>query len=163
MSLVKVYIIKSSLYSSLNFDPSLHLWTSLYVRGQLKIDYFRELQVPIKNLLRLATSTSSFSSIALQQGKVDSQLAAVPLSAWALANLVYLASSSGKSISEVKEFSGQFVTGLVYQDYVQGLCCLLEDLKPWIEANRQRRRAQKLANEDDEEKGLDDTKSVGVG
>lgn len=115
------------------------------------------LQVPIRNLLRMATSTSPLPSLPSQQGKVDAQLAGVPLSAWALANLVYLASDSATT-------NGHFVKGLVSQEYVQALYCLLEDLNPWIETTRKRRKAERNANEDeDDEEAVDGTKSVGVG
>lgn len=84
------------------------------------------MQVPIRSLLRVATSTSAIPSLPSRQGKVDSQLAGVPLSAWALSNLVCLASHTVKD-------NAQFVNGLVIQDYVQALNCLLEDLNSWIE------------------------------
>lgn len=114
------------------------------------------LQVPIRNLLRMATSTSPLPSLPSQQGKVDSQLAGVPLSAWALANLVYLAADSATT-------NGHFVKGLVSQEYVQALYCLLEDLNPWIETTRKRRKAERNANEDEDNEAVDGTKSVGVG
>lgn len=117
---------------------------------------FSHMQVPIRNLLRVATATSALPSLPSQQGKVDSQLAGVPLSAWALSNLVCLASHTVKD-------NAQFVNGLVCQDYVQALSCLLEDLNPWIETTRKRRKTEKNTSEDDDDKDVEDTKSVGIG
>ncbi|KAG0632524.1 hypothetical protein M758_1G333800 [Ceratodon purpureus] len=112
--------------------------------------------VPIRSLLRVATSTSAIPSLPSRQGKVDSQLAGVPLSAWALSNLVCLASHTVKD-------NAHFVNGLVIQDYVQALNCLLEDLNSWIEATRKRRKDEKIAIENEDDKDAEDTKSVGIG
>lgn len=114
------------------------------------------MQVPIRSLLRVATSTSAIPSLPSRQGKVDSQLAGVPLSAWALSNLVCLASHTVKD-------NAQFVNGLVIQDYVQALNSLLEDLNSWIEATRKRRKDEKIAIENKDDKDAEDTKSVGIG
>ena len=114
------------------------------------------MQVPIKNLLRVATAISALPSLPSQQGQVDCKLAGVPLSAWALSNLVCLASHTVKA-------SPQFVNGLVCQDYVQALSYLLEDLNPWIESTRKRRRAEKNASEEEDEDDVGDTKSIGIG
>ncbi|KAG0594060.1 hypothetical protein M758_UG044400 [Ceratodon purpureus] len=116
----------------------------------------RSFGVPIKNLLRVATATSALPSLPSHQGKVDSQLAGVPLAAWALSNLVCLASNS-------IEDTAQFVNGLVCQDYVQALSCLLEDLNPWIETTCKHRRAGKNASEEDDENDVEDINFVGIG
>nr|PNR53004.1 hypothetical protein PHYPA_009379 [Physcomitrium patens] len=116
----------------------------------------RSFGVPIRNLLRIATATSALPCLPSFQGKVDSKLAGVPLSAWALSNIVCLASHTVKD-------SLQFVNGLVCQDYVQALCYLLEDLNPWIETTRKRRKAEKNAAEDADDRDDEDTKAVGVG
>lgn len=114
------------------------------------------MQVPIRNLLRVATATSALPSLPSQQGKVDCQLAGVPLSAWAFSNLVCLASHTVKDNS-------QFVNGLVCQDYVQALSFLLEDLNPWIETTRKCKKAEKNAGEDEADNDVEDTKAVGIG
>jgi hypothetical protein len=132
------------------------LWDGLVLRGMNLIVKISHMQVPIKNLLRVATATSALPSLPSQQGKVDCQLAGVPLSAWALSNLVCLASHTVKD-------TPQFVIGLVCQDYVQALSCLLEDLNPWIETTRKRRRAEKSASEEEDENDVEATKSVGIG
>ncbi|XP_024365783.1 E3 ubiquitin-protein ligase UPL7 isoform X2 [Physcomitrium patens] len=116
----------------------------------------RSFGVPIRNLLQMARTSSALPSIPSQQGKVDRNLAGVPLSAWALSNIVCLA-------SHTLEKNSQFVNGLVCQEYVQALCCLLEDLNPWIETIQKRKKAEKIAGEGEDDRSVQGSKIIGIG
>jgi hypothetical protein len=113
----------------------------------------RALGVPISSLLvRLASSTSS--SLNSQLGRADAQLGGVPFSAWALGNVVCLAMDSPQSKGDAgREFSAHFVSGLICEEYVQALCCLLDDLDPWLDVKRKRQREEKAVSKDNEDVG----------
>eukprot|EP01018_Ginkgo_biloba_P039591 Gb_22218 [translate_table: standard] len=69
----------------------------------------------------------------------------IPSAAWVLVNIVNLATVSVQS----SEYTQQFVKGLDCREYVFALCCILEDLMPWVENNRQLKRKV----DEDEEPG----------
>lgn len=100
----------------------------------------------MKGLFKIAFSASSFSSPALIPVKGEPQYEEVPCSAWALANVVNLASASGQGTNRSREFGHQFVKDLICEEYVQALCCLLDDLTPWIE-NENRKHVDHETNE----------------
>lgn len=98
----------------------------------------------------MASSTSS--SLNLQLGRADAQLGGVPFSAWALGNVVCLAMDSPQSKGDAgREFSAHFVSGLICEEYVQALCCLLDDLDPWLDVKRKRQREEKAVSKDNED------------
>lgn len=111
--------------------------------------------VPIRNMIQAATTSSALPSLSSQQGKVDCKLAGVPLSAWALSNLVCLSSHTVND-------NARFVNGLICQEYVQALCCLIEDLNPWVESTRKRKMAEKSANEEEDDRDVEDNKIIRI-
>lgn len=94
--------------------------------------------------MKVATSASSTG----QLSKGEQEFSHYPLSLWALANLVSLAhGSSAKRI----DADGHFVKGLVLEEYVLALCCLLNDLTPWVESKQQECLKSRYSNEDTDE------------
>lgn len=106
-------------------------------------------------MIQAATTSSALPSLSSQQGKVDCKLAGVPLSAWALSNLVCLSSHTVND-------NARFVNGLICQEYVQALCCLIEDLNPWVESTRKRKMAEKSANEEEDDRDVEDNKIIRI-
>ncbi|CAM6107607.1 unnamed protein product [Calypogeia fissa] len=104
----------------------------------------RTFGVSINGLVKVATAASSSG----QLSKGEQELAHYPISLWALANVVSLACGS---VMKKIEFNGQFVKGLVLEEYVQALCCLLNDLAPWVERKQQETLKSTYAGEDIEE------------
>lgn len=117
---------------------------------------FSLMQVPIRDPPQIVTATSVLPCLPSFQGRVDCELVDVPLSAWALSNVVCLASHTLKH-------NPRFMKSSPCQKYVQALCCLLEDLNMWIETIRKRREAEKSVSEEEGDKDVENTKNVVIG
>nr|XP_024374884.1 E3 ubiquitin-protein ligase UPL7-like isoform X3 [Physcomitrium patens]XP_024374886.1 E3 ubiquitin-protein ligase UPL7-like isoform X3 [Physcomitrium patens] len=116
----------------------------------------RFFEVPIRDPPQIVTATSVLPCLPSFQGRVDCELVDVPLSAWALSNVVCLASHTLKH-------NPRFMKSSPCQKYVQALCCLLEDLNMWIETIRKRREAEKSVSEEEGDKDVENTKNVVIG
>ncbi|KAJ7524180.1 hypothetical protein O6H91_18G080700 [Diphasiastrum complanatum] len=98
----------------------------------------------------LSQGTGAFCSPSSHiQIKYDPNYEKVPLSAWALANVVVLSSKPNDCSDRSQNFSGHFLDEIDYKKYVQALCNLLKDLIPWIEITRQQRKARFGEDEED--------------
>ncbi|KAG6544429.1 hypothetical protein Mapa_014067 [Marchantia paleacea] len=107
----------------------------------------RSFGVSMSGPMKAATSSRT------QMSKVGQELELFPPSLWALANLVSLASGSGPATVKGKEIAGRFVKGLECEDYVQALCCLLSDLRPWIDSKQQQQRFRSRYTSEDCDEG----------